>query len=135
MKVGFTGSRRGMTPKQKKTVAHLLQVDFPCNELHHGDCIGADFDAATIAAGLGIWVVSHPPDKDRLRAFHSSDHVRVSKPYLVRNMDIVDETEVLIATTRSAPRRRSGTWHTIRYARKQSKLVMVVGPCGVVVDD
>ena len=47
------------------------------------------------------------------------------KPYLDRNRDIVDACEVLLATPDGPERLRSGTWSTVRYARKIGKPVEV----------
>lgn len=40
-RLGFTGTRRGMTDAQKTRVA---QESAPFAEVHHGDCVGADAD-------------------------------------------------------------------------------------------
>jgi len=53
MKVGFTGTQAGLTPKQKLELRSLL-MDYrdDITEFHHGDCIGADADAHEIAAEI-----------------------------------------------------------------------------------
>ncbi len=50
-----------------------------------------------------------------------------SKPYLERNRDIVDASEVLIAcpSTREEVM-RSGTWATVRYARKKGMKITLI---------
>jgi len=117
MKVGFTGTREGMTEDQKETLYKLLLDPLP-DEFHHGDCVGADEEAAEIASELGIQVVAHPPDDSKLRAYYEhNDKTLVPIPYLVRNMNIVDEVEWLIAAPKNRVDKRGGTWYTIRYAK------------------
>ena len=124
MKVGFTGTQRGMTILQKAGLRALLG-GLKATELHHGDCIGADAEADAIAHDLGLRVVIHPPENPAKRAFCKGDAARIEKPYLVRNHDIVDETEVLIAgpLNGEGDDPRSGTWATIRYAQRRKKRV------------
>lgn len=52
----------------------------------------------------------------------------VEKPYLKRNIDIVDNTDILIGCPSGEEIVRSGTWHTIRYAKKQNKKIMMIRP-------
>lgn len=128
MKVGFTGTQIGMTSKQARVVARMLH-GFKPEEFHHGDCVGADADAHSIASQIGLKIVIHPPEYESKRAFCDGDEVRKKKPYLERNHDIVDETDILIATPKSTKEElRSGTWATVRHARKCGKKVIIVGP-------
>ena len=126
--VGFTGTRQGMTSAQAEVVATLLKAGV----LHHGDCVGADAQAHAIARENGLGVVIHPPTSTSLRAFCKGDLSWPLKPYLQRNRDIVDSTQELVATPAGPEEQRSGTWSTIRYARKRGKPVTVVYPDGVV---
>ena len=129
MKVGFTGNRDGMTKDQITTIKRLLSIR-PV-ELHHGDCIGCDAFAHTIATDLRIPVIGHPPDLPGQRMFLHYAEEREKKPYLERNHDIVDETDILIACPKGAEEIvRSGTWATVRYARKVGKPILVVYPSG-----
>jgi NAD(P)H-hydrate repair Nnr-like enzyme with NAD(P)H-hydrate dehydratase domain len=128
MIAGFTGTQQGMTDNQKETFAKLLErVD----ELHHGDCIGADADAHRIAKDLKKSVHSYPPINQSKRAFCDADVINSEKEYLVRNHDIVDSSDFLIATPKGNKEElRSGTWATIRYARKVGKKVVIIWPNG-----
>jgi predicted Rossmann fold nucleotide-binding protein DprA/Smf involved in DNA uptake len=55
------------------------------------------------------------------------------QPYLVRNETIVKQSQVLLAAPRtSKDEQRSGTWHTIRYARKMKRKIYIVMPDGVI---
>lgn len=129
MKLGFTGTQYNMTPEQRGEVADRIRR-WGVTELHHGDCVGADNEAAIIAKRALIVTVGHPPTDNRKRSFFSSDESRPPKPYLDRNRDIVDETDVLLAAPRSPEQTRSGTWATIRYAVQQGKSVTIVYPSG-----
>lgn len=125
MRVGFTGTQRGMTPGQRDrfraTLLELVDAPGP-HEFHHGDCIGADAQGAEIARELGFKLVAHPPTNDYKRAFVKSDASWTPKPYLARNHEIVDAVELMIATPgEHTEQLRSGTWATIRYARRQRK--------------
>lgn len=130
--VGFTGTQVGMTLSQKVVVEWLLKQLHPTT-IHHGDCIGADYEFHHLASPVVPFCTIHPPIKSNKRAFCMSTLLAESKDYLDRNRDIVDESQVLIATPKEAEMQiRSGTWYTIRYARKQRKHLYIVFPNGVV---
>jgi predicted Rossmann fold nucleotide-binding protein DprA/Smf involved in DNA uptake len=58
---------------------------------------------------------------------------REAKPYLKRNKDIVRGTELLLATLAEASEQhRSGTWSTVRFARKQGRAIWLIQPDGVI---
>lgn len=128
MKVGFTGTREGMSQAQREAVAKLL-AELHADEFHHGDCIGADEQAAAIARAIGYRIHSHPPANSAIRAFARADVELEPKDYLVRNREIVDASDVLVAAPAGPEVRRSGTWSTVRYARKRGRAVHVVMPC------
>jgi hypothetical protein len=133
MKIGFTGTRRGMTEAQKESVIILLN-QAGCTELHHGDCVGADEDAHNLALAVGIPIVIHPPNDAKLRAYCPGTltvTTLATKPYKDRNHDIVNQTDALIgAPYQNENVTRSGTWATIRYAQKHAKPVWLVLPDG-----
>lgn len=131
MKVGFTGTQYGTTSIQRTVVRQLL-ISLEATEFHHGDCIGADEQAHQIALDLGIAVHLHPPNSYSKRAFvEGCTRERKPAPYLVRNHVIVKATQVLIATPKESREvLRSGTWATIRYAKKLNRKIYVVGPDG-----
>lgn len=117
MKVGFTGSRTEPTEAQLDWLASRLSA-LGATELHHGDCVGADAAAHTVAQVLGLRIVVHPPVNPRLRAYvEGADETRSEFPYLDRNKNIVNETAHLLALPARPEELRSGTWSTIRYAR------------------
>ena len=130
-RVGFTGTRQGMTGFQREVVRKVLLTAM---EAHHGDCQGADAEFHELATAGGIETVIHPPEDDKLRAWCRGDMVLLAKPYLERNKDIVDLVDVLVACPKEAkePRikRGSGTWQCIGYARRVGRRTLIVWPDG-----
>lgn len=137
MIIGFTGARSGMSFDQRVNVRELLLQLHP-TEVRHGDCVGSDAQFHDIASEtLPLLIVIHPPSNDSARAFCRSTYTRVlpALPYLERNKAIVNASDILIATPATATEElRSGTWSTIRYARKTDKRVIVIEPDGTVRD-
>ena len=134
--IGFTGTQAGATPEQQHGVIRLL-MKLGATDLHHGDCIGADDQADQIARELDIIRHLHIPTNANKRAHcmvrDGLDVVYPALPYLERNRAIVDATAALIATPKEmAETLRSGTWATVRYARRQGKPVHIVWPDGTV---
>ena len=128
MVIGFTGTSKGMTAYQKQRVLELLQELKP-DLVRHGDCIGADTDFHLIACSLNIPTCIHPPDNDSKRSFCKSDCILPVKPYLDLNKDIVDMSSILISTPETTKEDlHSGTWFSIRYAKRAGKEVIDVTP-------
>ncbi len=123
-KIGFTGTRLGMTAGQKEALTNLLQELKP-SEFHHGDCIGADQEACEMAQTLQIPTICHPPVKKDLQAHTTNTHTRQPKPYLERNRNIVEETHLLIAAPHLTEPSK-GTNYTINYAKSLGKTVLVL---------
>lgn len=137
MKIGFTGTRSETRPLAQKRALRKLLDELAHRhfgmELHHGDCLGSDALAHQYAQELDLGIILHPPTDSRARAFCLADAERPKKPYLERNHDIVDETEMLIVMpNQHAEILRSGTWATARYARKVGKPITFVFPDGTV---
>jgi hypothetical protein len=139
-KVGFTGTRNGMTDAQRETfkafMGELAAVTF-----HHGACKGADADAAFLTrhALPDAIIIAHPGqsakggDNEWLsqEALDVSGEVRKTKNHFARNRDIVDETDFLIACPPVEPLPASGgTTYTVRYAIKKGKPVRIIWPDG-----
>jgi hypothetical protein len=126
--IGFSGTSKGMTPFQRQRVCELLKDLMP-DFIRHGDCVGADTEFHQIACSLNIKTCIHPPDNDSKRAFNQSDCILPVKPYLNRNKDIVDMSNLLIATPETSKENlRSGTWFAIRYAKRSGKEVIICKP-------
>lgn len=131
LEIGFIGTQVGMTWEQMCAVFDILSRNH--GWLHHGDCVGADHMAHGVAREAGWSVTLHPPTEDRKRAFCVGDRAWFAKPYLERNRDIVDATIGLIATPAGFQEElRSGTWSTVRYARKKGRPIKIVMPDGSV---
>jgi len=131
-RIGFTGTKRGMTAAQLDALRVCLNDYSVGTELHHGDCIGADAEAHDICTALRLKPVIHPPDNPRARAYKQAKRVLPPKPYLERNHDIVDAVDYLIAAPAGFKEKlRSGTWATVRYAKRVGKVVYVLWPNGV----
>ena len=138
--VGFTGTQAGMTFAQRMKVRELLQYKEFYG--HHGDCEGADRDFVEVCrVTMGcLGLVIHPPDNVSKRAYcpvvWPRDAIRDPAPYLVRNRDIVRESDIMIATPKEVTMQlRSGTWATIRECRKAGKPLAIVFPNGGIAYD
>ena len=134
MKVGFTGTQVSMRVGQCMAFMKLMKSLEPI-EFHHGDCIGADALAArmVLANFPNCKVVSHPPINTSKQANVGGHVVLERKDYLVRNRDIVNAVDVMVATPKEDTEQvRSGTWYTVRYTRQRKKMLHIVFPNGVV---
>lgn len=125
VRVGFTGTQVGMAPRQRSAFAEELSS--LSGSFHHGDCVGADEEAHAIARGTGWWIVVHPPLNPAKRAWCQGDVILPAKDYLPRNHDIAAVTEILLATPKTMREELySGTWATVRYARKLGRPVRII---------
>ena len=123
IKIGFTGTRSGMTDEQKeKCRQELVDVEY----VIHGGCIGADEDFHKIAKELGLYIKVYPGHsaKDGDTSFHfdysDADEIFPSKPYFERNRSIVNDTDLLLGAPYNQVQ-TGGTWYTINFAKKNSK--------------
>ena len=129
-KIGFTGTRHGMSDKQLKEFKNIILIK-EVEEFHHGMCIGSDKQAHDFIEEekkkeRKIKIVGHPPSFKKFMVECDCDIYMKPYDYLKRNKNIVDETDMLIATPDTKERVRSGTWSTVRYARKKSKKIYVI---------
>lgn len=121
MIAGFTGSRNGMSEKQCQELREKF-IEFKITELHHGCCKGADKQAHIIARNIGLIIIGHPGLKMYLSDIVlDCDRTWRQKPFLDRNRDIVDDSEILFVGPDGPEKIRSGTWATKRYAQKVNK--------------
>lgn len=129
MIIGFTGTQHGMNGRQLEQLQWLLAHFSHVHEFHHGDCVGADAEAHVLAKQQGIPTHVHPPRETEKRAGLLGNVNYAPLTYLLRNEQIVKSCEVLIATPREvAEQLRSGTWATVRHARKLHKIVIILYP-------
>jgi len=128
MKIGITGTRKGMTEAQFGQVYEFLKQHY-CEgaEFHHGDCVGVDVEAALLAKDLGYKVVGHPgPGADGLRAYFNSDHVMPAQSHFKRNRIIVDTCDcLLVVPLQPEWQSQGGTWYTHDYAKKKNKPLII----------
>jgi hypothetical protein len=128
--VGFTGTRTGLTARQKTLLVETMRLLNPAC-VHHGDCVGADAQLHALIREQfpAIRLAIHPPTQDRYRAFCQGDELYPARPYLHRNRCIVDVTQTLIACPRTNDEeQRSGTWATVRMARRLNHPVLILSP-------
>jgi hypothetical protein len=130
IKIGFTGTREGLNEFQKSRILELFYkyIDHHI-DIYHGDCIGADTDFHKLCLdfkknkNVELVITIMPPDKDIMRGFNKGDIIMTPKPYLKRNDDILLNSDIVIGCPldKSNEVMRSGTWSTIRKAKKMNK--------------
>lgn len=132
----FTGTRTGMTVRQAAMVTELL---LDATRLYHGCCHGADVEAHRIARelhGADFWIEGFPSTTEQekcgldLDMRHSLDAPLHRNQMMVRRIARFHRPLVLAAPRTMVEERRSGTWATIRYAKKQGVPVIVCRPDG-----
>ena len=107
--------------------------DSQSKDWHHGGAIGADTILHELALQAGVRIELHPTRGCRIT---EADQIYPTLPPLERNRRIVEMGEHGLLAFPAAPEVvRSGTWATIRYARKLQRRIMIVYPGGVVVED
>lgn len=132
--VGFTGTRN-LTPADNPLLERVVDSLAGDTMVVTGACHGVDAQVATYAftapAGLKIHTVV-PSDRSRvdpdwLGWCHTYEEMPPGTTYRDRNVRIVAQSDRLIAFpdhAEDAPEsRRSGTWQTVRLARKAGKPV------------
>lgn len=139
MKVGFTGTREGLTAQQHRTLGRILMKLAPA-EFHHGACVGADEQAAALLDTLdmrgGCDEFAYPSTFGNLTSqnLHTARRVAKPKAALMRNRDIVRACDILIACPKEEEEvLQSGTWSTVRYCKNEhsAKPLILIGPDGV----
>lgn len=135
--IGFTGTSEPITGKQ---LASLLELALTLKKegydsLHHGDCINADATAHEVFYLAGYKVIVHPPTDNKKRAFCKDKYATILPPlpYMDRNQKIVDQADIMIGMPKDMKEvLRSGTWATIRRARKKGSKIFIIWPDGTV---
>ena len=139
MKLGFTGSRNGMTQSQRETFLRLLHEKSP-SVFVHGDCVGADEQAHKIVEDNlpTVSIVVAPSLNASLRAWCKprTGVLCEARASIARNRTIAIMCDELIA----APRKRlvpdggfipqSGTQQTIEFAQDNGRPVTVINEDG-----
>ena len=131
-RMGFSGTHKGMTDHQRQSLIYLLRELVP-NEFHHGDCIGSDAEAHMLvrdyspATKIHIHPGHNYSGESPTRARMKGDVWYAPKHYLDRDWDIVIATDYLVATPeKDREVLRSGTWATLRRAKRLSKSYMIL---------
>lgn len=148
--IGFTGSRQGFTDAAHASLYHAL-VEYRRYHArlaaHHGGCVGADrifHELAREVWGEAAHVTIHPASNvhHRVRDLDDADEVRPASLARDRNEAIVRATiggGVLLACPWAAEGAdeslRSGTWQTVRLARRLVGGCVRIDPDGVVSSD
>lgn len=129
----FTGTRNGMTDNQKQTFRWLLKQFPSLKAFIHGDCTGADADAHALALrALPDDCILKFPSNHSSRAFTEGGRIAAEpRPPLERNLTMVLFGNGLVACPKGYEEElRSGTWHAIRRARQNDKLIWIIWPDG-----
>lgn len=135
----FTGTRKGLSNDQ------LLSLDFIVVRLrqqgytvhHNGLAIGADTVALYVARKERFYTVGHPvrhKDQNRsLRGMCNELRPVWGKP-IDRNHNMVNESQLVVACPfeKEEQIRGSGTWATMRYAKRKGRSLCVIWPDGSV---
>jgi len=135
MKVGFTGSREGMSDSQKKRVKELLEENventpISLNQFHYGDYIGADDEAHLMAKELKYDTHCHGPKSfDNRKLNHGDINYKETECNFLL---LVKYTNLLIATPNSieSENEKSGVWCTVRNAKSLNKKIHIIYPDG-----
>lgn len=135
LNIGFTGTRKGMTPEQRKQVLYWLTImtKIYVPTAHHGDCLGADAEFHELCDELKIPTRGHPPINPKYRAYCDfSLGCEAEKEYLERDRDIVNASTILFAALPGPYElnRRSGTWYTLNYAKERGVMYLSFNPDG-----
>lgn len=130
----FTGTRNGLTQQQVDTLCECLRELQP-KICRHGDCVGADKNFHDLVRLLlpSAGILIYPSNILGLRAYCGGDVILKTADPLDRNRSMVDASEYVVACPgERMEQQRSGTWSTIRYAKKSNKNMTVVYPDGSV---
>jgi hypothetical protein len=132
MRFGFTGSGTKTFPPQRAAFTSWVSANANrFDGFDHGDCIEADaFAHDVVREFTAARIAIHPPLKGDKRAFREGDEAWMPKPYLSRNQDVVRASDMLLAMPHGEEELRSGTWSTIRFARKLGRPVVIFWPDG-----
>ena len=144
MKIGYTGTREGMIEIQFRTFGEVYASMVPWTEFRHGCCPGADEQAVVLVydmqteAEVPCVIHAHPSTLVGMlskKAELLSGIIHPKKPPLIRNHDIVNEVDEMIACPKGPEELWSGTWACVRYARKQRKPITIIWPNGNVTEE
>ena len=141
--IGFTGTRHGMTDKQRDRVWILLIEQTYGDRaftFHHGDCVGADAECHRLVREMSarierpLDIEKHPPSNTASQAhclMMLGEVTHWPLPYMARNAAIVAAADLVLATPfEMREQDRGGTWGTIGIARRVNRPLVIVFPDG-----
>jgi len=132
MHLGITGTRNGLSEPQFDVIKELISEDDTITHLHEGDCIGVDAQITHMFQVLHpkVIIVRHPALKRTTQYGGFYHETRKRKGYLERDQDNVNESDCLWAAPKGTEIIRSGTWATVRMARKKGIPITIIMPDG-----
>ena len=128
--LGFTGTQRGLSPQQIFFVQMFVrEFTRQCDLLReaalgrHGCCVGADEQFHRMGTFGNVPMITHPghiPEKTSTSCSGVFHHL--PRNTLERNQLVVSRSwALLVCPSTDVEQVRSGTWATIRYARRVRK--------------
>lgn len=135
-RLGVTGSREGPTELQRRAFEAIIEEVDGRIQLRHGSCYGVDafchYHVLNTVPRARRRIIRHPCNiAEWTSVCFNADQSMEPKPPLERNRDIVFWSDDIIAMPKTMEEeQRSGTWATVRYARKMGKKVTVIWPDG-----
>lgn len=141
--IAFTGTRRGLSRSQYQALVEVLSA-FPGAPVHNGAAHGADRECLAALTKLGPRNVHYWPSNESQREYafrwgtDFERHPLGAKfnpmlPPLDRNRRMVEAATVVVACPQGyAEELRSGTWATVRHARRLGRRLVIVWPDGQV---
>lgn len=134
--LGISGSRNGCSQVQYDAVWDFLRVasQKAYHTLNTGCCLGVD-ELVTVLAyyDYKMKIIAFPP---RVETYLSritldlADDAHDPEDYLIRNGNIVRNSELMLFVPKNFHDDHSGTWSTMRYAGRLSKKMKIFWPSG-----
>jgi hypothetical protein len=120
-----------MTEWQVRALRELLQLMQPDAFFHNG-MIGATAQAHAIARGLDLQIVIIPPKNTDLRAkLEGAIQIETPEDFNDSLDHVIEDSHIVIFTPREEVEKlRSGTWRSIRQAKREGKSVYIIFPDG-----
>jgi hypothetical protein len=154
MILGFTGTRDGMTEAQKQAITLYLR-DRHITAHYNGACHGADQDMFWLMMNYSIalndsvvmelcpgdteqyaWCITTRSLIEEKTGFNGTINIHKPQVYQLRNRVIVSRSDHLLAAPGSDHETlRSGTWATVRIARRQKVGRTIAWPDGRLEDE
>lgn len=132
--LGFTGSRQGLTERQRTLLASIIEETEP-SVVVHGGAKGADTEFHNICIRMTVPLIKVYPScfTHAWGELHESSRTKIiymdQQPPLDRNWDIVRDRDLVVACPNTAQETlRSGTWATVRYAQQLERTIIVIKP-------